>query len=443
MEESLPPKKALRLPPEAGTRFVQTSISNKNAVPRGGIFVDGVFSLKERLPLWLQISMLRRFFLLLAVAAAGSAVMWGTPLQAAVDHLVYIGTYTGGKSPSKGIYVYGFDSATGKLEPMGLAAEAGRPSFVAIHPSKKYLYAVAEGSGKEGGIASFAIDSATGKLTLLNKTSSQGSGPCHVNVDHTGKVLFVANYGSGHVASLKINDDGSIGDAVTVVQQGPASHANERRQAGPHAHSFFPSPDNRFALSCDLGCDRVFVYSLNAETGELKAVPESHGVTPAGGGPRHLAFHPNGKFVYVCNELDMTVTAFSYDAQSGALKPIETVSTLPAGTDPKGSSTAETVVHPSGKFVYVSNRAHDSIATFQVDQATGKLTFVEAAPSVVAIPRNFNIDPSGKWMIAGGQDSHDLVIFSIDQTTGKLTPTGERHEVGSPVCIKFMPWSKP
>lgn len=382
--------------------------------------------------------MTRRFFYTLVAAMA----MTGFSLQAAVDHLVYIGTYTGGKSPSQGIYIYGLDSSTGKLEPLGLAAEASRPSFLTLHPSKKYLYAVAEGSGKEGGIASYAIDQKTGKLTLLNKTSSQGAGPCHVNVDNSGKYLFVANYGSGHVASLKINDDGSIGDAVSAIQQSPPSNVNERRQAGAHAHSIYPSPDNRYVLSCDLGCDRVFVYSLNAETGEMKSLTENNGVTPPGGGPRHFAFHPNGKYGYACNELTMAVTAFNYDAQTGALKAIETVSTLPEGVDPTGSSTAETVVHPSGKFVYVSNRKHDSIATFTVDQATGKLTFVEAAPSVVSIPRNFNVDPTGKWLIAGGQDSHDLAIFAIDQESGKLTPTGERHEVGSPVCIKFMPWSK-
>lgn len=382
--------------------------------------------------------MKRRCFLSTLTLMATLSVAWTLPSQAQ-DHLVYVGTYTGGKSSSKGIYVYGFDTTSGKLTPMGVAAETSRPSFLAIHPSKKYLYAVAELDGKQGGVASFALDSTTGKLTLINKQPSQGSGPCHVNVDATGKVLLVANYGSGHVASYAIKDDGSIGEAVSVIQQGPASNVNEKgRQKGPHAHSFYPSPDNRFALSCDLGSDRVFVYHLDAATGELKANEAGSANVPPGGGPRHFAFHPNGQFGYACNELTMTVTAFSYDEQAGALKPLQTISTLPEGANGEGSSTAETLVHPSGKFVYVSNRTHDSLALFTVDESTGKLTFVEAAPSVVAIPRNFNIDPSGKWLIAAGQDSHDIVVFAIDQATGKLSPTGERHEVGAPVCIKFL-----
>ncbi|TLD72083.1 lactonase family protein [Phragmitibacter flavus] len=382
--------------------------------------------------------MKRRIFFTVVALVATLSVSW-TQTSEAHDQLVYVGTYTGGKSPSKGIYVYGLDSTSGKLTPMGVAAEANKPSFLALHPSKKFLYAVAEGDGKQGGLSSYSIDPSSGKLTLLNQQSSQGSGPCHVSVDATGKVLFVANYGSGHVASLAIKEDGSIGDAITAIQQGPPSNVNAKgRQKGPHAHSFYPSPDNRYALSCDLGCDRVFVYQLDPATGALTANEAGSANVPPGGGPRHFAFHPNGKFGYACNELTMAVTSFSYDADAGALKALETISTLPEGTAIEGFSTAETVAHPSGKFVYVSNRGHNSLATFTVDEVTGKLTFVEAAPSVVAIPRNFNVDPSGKWLIAAGQQSNDIVVFAIDQTTGKLTPTGERHEVGAPVCIKFL-----
>jgi len=377
----------------------------------------------------------RSFFLGLTLASLASAAT----LQAADDHLVYVGTYTGGKSSSQGIYAYGFDSATGKLEPKGLAAETKRPSFVAIHPSKKYLYSVAELDGKQGGVASFAIDQSTGQLTAINQQPSMGSGPCHVNVDATGKVLLVANYGSGTVASYPLKEDGSIGEAVSQFEHSPASNVNEKgRQKGPHAHSFYPDPSNRWAVSCDLGCDRVFVYSLNAETAELKQNEAGSANVPPGGGVRHFAFHSNGKFGYACNELTMAVTTFAYDAEKGALTPVETVSTLPAGVANEGFSTAETVVHPSGKYVYVSNRTHNSIATFSVDEATGKLTFIEAAPSIVEIPRNFNVDPTGKWLIAAGQNSNDLVVFAIDQATGKIKPTGERHEVGSPVCVKFL-----
>lgn len=379
---------------------------------------------------------MKRLTLLLSL---GLALTTWTNTHAAADQLVYIGTYTGGTSPSKGIYAYALDSKTGKLEEKGLAVETGRPSFLAIHPSKKYLYSVAELGPKEGGISSYAIDQATGKLTLINQQPSHGNGPCHVNVDATGKVLLAANYGSGNVVSYPIKEDGSIGEAVSIIQQGPGSMVNERRQKGPHAHSFYTDAQNRFAISCDLGSDKLFVYKLDTEAASLTPNDPASVATPPGGGPRHFAFHPNGKFGYTNNELTMAVSALSYDAEKGAFEVLQTLSTLPEGTESSDKfSTAETQVHPSGKFVYVSNRGHNSIAIYTVDEQTGKLTFVEAAPSIVEIPRNFGIDPTGKWLIAGGQDSHNLAVFSIDQETGKITPTGDIYEVGSPVCVKFL-----
>lgn len=369
-------------------------------------------------------------------------VLFASPaamLHAAPDQLVYFGTYTNGKSPSKGIYVAPFDSKTGKLEAPELAAETKSPSFVAIAPSKKFLYSVSEGDGKEGGVSSFAIDPATGKLTLLNSGSSEGSGPCHVSVDPTGKVLMVANYGSGHVASLPIKGDGSLGEAVSTHLQGPASHANPKRQAGPHAHSINPDKAGKFAFACDLGCDKVFIYKLDAAAGTITPNSPASVEVPAGGGPRHLAFHPNGKFAYTNNEMTLTVTGLTYDPATGALGAIETLSTLPAGVavDPK-FSTAETAVHPNGKFVYVSNRGHDTIACYRVDEATGKLTFIECAPAGVQTPRNFGIDATGKWMITAGQASNSVAVFSIDAETGKIKPTGQTFEVGAPVCVKFL-----
>ncbi|WP_038163510.1 lactonase family protein [Verrucomicrobium sp. BvORR106] len=371
-------------------------------------------------------------------------------LSAAHDYLVYIGTYTGAKNAkveSKGIYVFGFDSQSGKLEPMGLAGEVKSPSFLAISPSKKYLYSVSEapvgtaapGKPATGGISSFSIDPSTGKLTLLNQESSQGSGPCHVSVDHTGKVVLVANYGSGHVASLPVKSDGSLDKAATVYLHEPASKANPKRQEGPHAHSINVDAANKFAFAADLGCDRVFIYKLDPAAGTITPNAPAFGTVPAGGGPRHFAFHPNGKYAYVCNEMTCTVTAFNYDAGRGALEEIATVSTLPEGTavDPK-FSTAETQVHPSGKFAYVSNRGHNTIAVYSVDAGTGKLKLVENAPSIVETPRNFGIDPSGKWLIAAGQSSSSLAVFAIDASSGKLTPTGQTLDVGSPVCVKFL-----
>lgn len=365
----------------------------------------------------------------------------GTCLQAASDQFVYVGTYTNNKNArveSKGIYVFGLDSKTGKLEPMGLAGEATNPSFVAIAPSKKFLYCVSE-MGGGGAVSSFSMDAKTGLLTLLNKQSSQGKGPCHVSVDHTGKTVLVANYGSGHIASLPVKADGSLGEPVSTHLQGPASNANPGRQSGPHAHSINVDAGNKFAFACDLGCDKVFIYKLDAANAKLTPNEPAFAEVPAGGGPRHFAFHPNGKFAYVNNEITMTVTVFAYDAAKGVLTTMDTVSTLPPGTASSGKfSTAETQVHPNGKFAYVSNRGHDTIACYKVDEATGKLTFIECAPALVQVPRNFGIDPTGKWMITAGQNSSSIAVLAIDQTTGKLTPTGQTFDVGAPVCVKFV-----
>jgi 6-phosphogluconolactonase len=383
-------------------------------------------------------------------ALATSFVLSPLALSAAPDQLVYIGTYTNAKNAaveSKGIYVFGLDSKTGKLNPMGLAGEVTSPSFLAISPSKKYLYCVSEAPGKaepgkpaNGGVSSFSIDQKSGKLTLLNKSSSEGKGPCHVSVDATGKVLLVANYGSGHVASLPIKADGSLAEAASAIQHEGPSGANERRQKGPHAHSINVDPGNQYAFAADLGCDKVFIYKLDPEKGTLTPNDPPSAAVPPGGGPRHFAFHPSGKFAYTNNELTCTVTAFTYDAAKGELKEIATVSTLPLGESvQQGYSTAETQVHPNGKFAYVSNRGHDTIAVYAIDEATGALTLVENPPALVKIPRNFGIDPTGKWLITAGQNSSTLAVFAIDPDTGKLKPTGDTHEVGSPVCVKFLP----
>ena len=360
-------------------------------------------------------------------------------LMMAGDQFVYFGTYTTPKSGSQGIYVAGFDSKTGKLDKPVLAAEAKSPSFVAIAPSKKFLYSVSEGSGKEGGVSSFSIDQATGKLTLLNSGSSKGSGPCHVSVDPTGKVLMFANYGSGHVGSLPIKADGSLAEGGSAHLQGPASNANPKRQAGPHAHSINTDKAGKFAFACDLGCDKVFIYKIDPTASTLTPNEPAFAEVPAGGGPRHFAFHPNGKFAYVNNEMTLTVTALAYDAAKGTLKAMETVSTLPPGVavDPK-FSTAETAVHPSGKFVYVSNRGHDTIACYRCDEATGKLTFIECASAGVQTPRNFGIDPTGKWMITVGQNSNNGAVFAIDQETGKIKPTGQTFDIGASVCVRYL-----
>ena len=348
-------------------------------------------------------------------------------------YFVYFGTYT--KGMSKGVEVARFDASTGKLSKPETAGETSNPSFVAIHPNHRYLYAVGE-EGKGGTVSAFKIDPASGKLTLLNSAPSRGSSACHVNVDRSGKFLLLANYGTGSAAVYALKDDGSIGEP-TGFQQHNGSGADRRRQSGPHAHSINLSADNRFAIVADLGLDKVFVYRFDAAKGTiLPNEPPAASVTP-GGGPRHFAFHPKGKFAYVINEMGSKITAFNWDAARGTLTEVQSISTLPA--DFKGSnSTAEVQVHPSGKFVYGSNRGHDSIAVYKVDVKNGKLTYIENTSTKGKTPRNFGIDPSGKWMIAANQDTNNVVVFKIDTRTGKLTPTGQEYQVGSPVCVKFM-----
>lgn len=356
------------------------------------------------------------------------------------DHFVYFGTYTSGKS--QGIYVSRFDSATGKLSEPELAAETKNPSFLAVHPTEKFIYAVGEVNdtqGKRGGaVNAFAIENKTGKLTALNQQTSGGTGPCHVSVDATGKCVMVANYGGGSIAALPIRADGSLGEAATIIQH-TGSSVNPKRQTKPYAHFITPSPDNRFALTCDLGLDKVLVYQLDAATAKLTTNNPPHAVVPHGTGPRHLAFHPNGKFVYVINEMGLTITTFSYDAARATLFEEQNISTLPASySSTDKDSTAEIAVHPGGKFVYGSNRGHDSIAVFAVDAKSGKLTLVQHESTQGKTPRHFAIDPSGKWLFAENQNSDSVVGFAIDAATGKLKPTGQTLTLGSPVCAVFV-----
>lgn len=358
------------------------------------------------------------------------------------NFLVYFGTGTNAKNGSKGIYVARFNSATGELTQPGLAAEVGNPGFLAIHPTKKYLYASSDitlpDGKKGGGISSFSIDKTNGKLTPINQASAVGSGPCHVNVDQTGKLATIANYGSGSVASYAIKDDGSVSEAASFFQH-EGSGADPKRQAGPHAHSVNFSLDNRFAYACDLGLDKVMIYKIDPATGKMTPNEPAFAKTPAGGGPRHLAFHPSGKYVFVNNEMAMTETSFAYNAETGALTEIETVSTLPEADRGKtGLSTAETIAHPNGKFVYVSNRTHDTIAVFTCDVSTGKLTLIQNVPVEGEIPRNICLDPTGKWLIAAHQNSGTAALFKVDQDSGKLTFTGTKVNVPGSICVRFL-----
>jgi 6-phosphogluconolactonase len=334
------------------------------------------------------------------------------------------------------------DPGTGALTEPELAAEIRNPSFLAIAPNRKFLYAVGEiddfNGKRTGAVNAFSIDGASGKLTLLNQQSSEGTGPAHVAVDKSGKVVLVANYGGGSVSALPVQADGKLGEATSKIQH-TGSSVNPSRQKEPHAHSFNLAPDNRFAFAADLGLDKIFIYKLDSEKGTLTPNDPPFGVVKPGSGPRHFAFHPNGRFAYVINEIVCTVTAFSYDAKRGALTEIETVSTLPPDEAMKPSySTAEVQVHPSGKFVYGSNRGHNTIVVYAVDQKTGRLTWVENQSTQGKTPRNFGIEPGGRFLLAANQDSDDVFVYRIDLNTGKLTPTGASVKVGAPVCVKFL-----
>ena len=357
---------------------------------------------------------------------------------------VYFGTYTG--KVSKGIYRSELDLSTGKLSPPVLAGEATSPSFLAIAPNEKFLYSVGEisdfGGKPAGAVNAFAIDAATGNLKLLNQQSSVGAGPCHVVVDREGKNVLVANYGGGSAAVLPINADGKIGEASSFVQHKGTS-VDKGRQEAPHAHSINVDAKNRFAFVADLGLDTVQVYRFDAAKGTIAPNDPAAAKVAPGSGPRHFAFHPSGKFAYVINEMSLTVTAFQYDADKGQLSTLQTITTLPEGvTDRKGMSTAEVVVHPSGKFLYGSNRGHHSIAAFAIDQSTGKLTAVGHQGKGIKTPRNFNIDPTGHYLLVANQDGDSVVVFKVDQATGKLEPTDSSIEVPTPVCVKFLPLAK-
>lgn len=373
-----------------------------------------------------------------AITTLLAAVLTTSAFSADSYH-VYFGCYTNAKSGSKGIHISKFNTTTGDLSEPDLAAETGSPSFLAIHPSKKYLYAVGEmgtPGQKGGGVSAFKISQPDGKLMLINQVSSVGAGPCHISVDKTGKMAMVANYGGGSVASYSIQDNGGLSEAQTFVQH-EGSSVNLKRQAGPHAHSLNTSPDNRFGFACDLGLDKVLIYKLDPITGKMTS--HGHATVAPGSGPRHFAFHPSGKYAFVNNEILMTVTSFAYDAEKGALTEIATVSTLPEADRSKTElSTAETVAHPNGKFVYVSNRTHDTIAVFSCDPATGRLTLIQNAPAEGEIPRNFNLDPTGKWMIVAHQNSNTAALFKVDQESGKLTFTGKKISVGGAVCVRFL-----
>lgn len=365
-------------------------------------------------------------------------------VSATDKRFIYVGTFTGETElggGADGIYVCQMDMTTGAVSLVHSVPDVPNPSFLNLHPERPFLYAVnavPEIDGHAGGaVSALAVDPATGALEFINRQPSQGAGPCHVSVEQTGNYVITANYTGGSVAMLPIADDGSLGPPTDWVQH-VGSSVNPDRQGEPHAHSFTPDPANRFALACDLGLDQVLVYGLDLERGTLPPNNPAFATVHPGAGPRHLDFHPNGRIVYVINEIGNTMTVFAYDQERGAMAELQTIPTLPPefnGT----SHTADVHVHPSGKFVYGSNRGHDSIVIYAVNEADGTLSLVGYQSSGGEAPRNFVIDPSGTFLLTANQDTDNVVTFRIDQQTGNLEPTGHVATVPTPVCLKFSP----
>src|SRR3984957_3560055 len=386
--------------------------------------------------------MTRRFFAALLITVAplllsGARLSGGNPKP--LQYFAFVGTYTS-KTDSKGIYSFHFDSGNGQLTAMAVAATTQDPSFLTVAPNEKYLYAVNElgefDGKKSGAVTSYSLNPKSGKLSQLNKVPSGGADPCYVSFDGAGKYLLVANYSGGSVSTFPVASDGHMEPASAFVQHS-GSGPNKERQEGPHAHFIASSGDNRFVFVVDLGLDEVVVYHFDPASGSLIPNHPPFAKLASGAGPRHLAFHPNGKFAYVLSEVNSTVTAFAYDAQNGSFSTLQTLSTIPK--DFKGrNDTAEIVVHPSGKFLYASNRGHDSIVEFAIDPVRGTLTLAGDFSTQGKEPRNFALDPTGKFLLAANQESNNIVVFRIDQSTGALTATGQIAQVPAPVDIVFV-----
>jgi 6-phosphogluconolactonase len=363
--------------------------------------------------------------------------------------LVYVGTYTEpilfgtGKilaGQGAGIYLFTLDVASGALEPLDVVKGVRNPSYLAFDPAHRFLYAVNElkefEGAASGAVSAFAVDPENGSLTFLNHKPSHGTDPCHLAVDTAGAHVLVANFMSGSVCVLPILEDGSLGDATDFVQH-HGSSVDPVRQTGPHAHAVTLDLEGRFLFVPDLGLDKLVVYEYDAARGKLQSRPELWASLAPGAGPRQVAFHPHGRLAYLINELNSTISAYRYDGATGALSEIQTVPTLPA--DFAGANTcAEVQVGPSGKFLFGSNRGHDSIVIYAIDEEDGTLTLIGHMPTQGQSPRNFAISPDGQYLIAANQDTNNLVTFKIDPASGQLTPTGYQVEVPTPVCVRVI-----
>lgn len=376
----------------------------------------------------------RRQFMKLGGLGVMGAVTFPAMANTTQDLLLYVGTYTSGKS--EGVYMYSMNAATGALTPRS-SIKSINPSFLVVNPGR-FLYAVNEVpelDGKPtGGVSAFAIDPFAAKLTFINQQPSEGTDPCHLSFDRQRKNLLVANYTSGTVSVLPIQRDGSLGAAIDVKQHEGSGPREQQKSA--HAHCIKLDRANRFAVAADLGSDKVMIYRFNQLNGKLEPGQQPSATLHPGAGPRHLTFHPNGKYLYVINELDSSLTTFKYDAAKGSLTAFETVSTLPR--DFVGTSyCADIHISKSGRFLYGSNRGHNSIVVFAIDPRTARLSLVEHVSTQGNWPRNFVIDPTGQFLLVANQRSDNVVVFRIDAQTGRLTPTGHTAEILAPVCLQY------
>jgi 6-phosphogluconolactonase len=370
-------------------------------------------------------------------------VLTMTTTMSAASQLIFIGTYTSKDVPSKGIYAVRLDTATGALSEPEVAAETPKPTFLTWRPDGRVLYALGEGPGPDGviggGVAAFAYDSASGKLALLNSRGTGGGGTTTMlATDTTGRMLVTVSYGTGYVASFPLAADGRLGECASLIAHAGPLGPNKSRQDKPHPHSVTISPDNRFALIADLGLDRVLVYRIDPAAGTLTPHDPAFIATPPGTGPRHTKFSRDGRSFYILNEIDGSISTCAYDAARGIGTPIQHISTLPAGfkvTDP--DRAAEIRIHPNGRFIYASNRGHDSLAVFSRNAADGTLQLVEITPCGGQHPRNFALSPDGSWLVCANQNSNNLVVFKVDAASGRLTAAGRTATVPQPVCVLF------
>lgn len=377
--------------------------------------------------------------MVLAVAGLAGCTR-SVPTASSRDYLVYIGTNVSSAQENT-IYLYHLNPATGELLPLGAMKGGAQPTYLTMDAAHRHLYAVSETQtflgAPGGGVSALAIDPRTAMLTMLNQQPSTGASPCYISLDRTGKNALVANYSSGNVAVLPVRPDGQLAPP-SATDQHQAPNGPHKNQDQPHAHSFLPAPDNRYVFSADLGTDKVYGYQLDAGAGKLTPQPAPAFMAKPGAGPRHLTFHPNGRWAYLENELNSTVTALAYDAKAGTFQEIETESTLPAGFSGDNSG-ADVHVSPDGRFLYTSNRGDNSLAVFSITPADGRLALVQHVSTQGKTPRNFALDPSGRVLLVANQNSDNVFTYTVDKQTGKLTATGKSVSVPSPMFVEVVP----